>query len=154
MYRQQPTWQHASMQGFDMPQAVPWTELIQGLTAIAAGAGIGYALTASPKAAAGAGIAMLGVLQLPLLLTGNLVRPLIGAAAIAGAYFLAKDELQGFVPNEDDEDDEDDEVDEEDEYEPNDDDDEDDDEEDEGDDGPPKGPSDPAKSSPWMKQAS
>jgi len=141
MYRQQPTWQHASMQGLDMPQAVPWTELIQGLTAIAAGAGIGYALTASPKAAAGAGIAMLGVLQLPLLLTGNLVRPLIGAAAIAGAYFLTKDEMQAFVPNEDDEGNE------EDEYEPNDDDDDDDDE----DDGPPKGPSDPAKSSPWMK---
>lgn len=149
MYRQQPTWQHASLEG--VPEGtVKWTELIQGLTAILAGAGLGYALTASPKAAAGSGIAMLGALQLPLILTGNIVRPLIGAAAIAGAYFLAKDDLEVLALPNGEWDDEDDD------YEQNDhdDDDGDDDDEDEVDSEVPKGPVDPAASSPWMKHTS
>ena len=144
--RQPPTWQHASTQGW-AEEASNWGGLLQGLSAIAGSVAIGYVLTSSIKTAAGAGLGMAGLLQVPLLLQGNFIRPLLGVGAIAGAYFLLRDDLQ-IRPNWDGGDDYESNEDEE-EYEENDEDEG--DEEGDGDEPEPtKGPKEPV-GSPWLK---
>lgn len=115
MYRQQPTWQHASLMGVE-PTAPSLLELaLTGMTAIAASAAIGYAFTGSARASAGSALAMMGVLQIPAIFSGSLLRPAVGVAAIAGAYYLSRDFLNASsTPNWEEDDEEDDEEDEED----------------------------------------
>jgi hypothetical protein len=136
MYRQQPTWQHASLQGVEGAQ-IQVGGLLQGVAAIAGGAILGYGLTGSPKVAAGSALGMIGLLQVPTVIGGHFLRSAVGVAAVVGAYFLMRDELEGFDGV----------------FQPNDgydDEDYDEDEDDEG--AAPEG--DPERSSPWMKDAS
>ena len=58
----------------------------------AAAGAVGYLLTDNWKGGAGAGLAVLGAVQLPYVLKeGGLTRLVIGAAAFAGAYMVLKD---------------------------------------------------------------
>jgi len=142
MYRQPPTWQHASLAGSDVASAASVvSSTLQGIAAIAGGAVLGYGLTQNPKAAIGGGLGMLGLLQIPTIARGEIVRSLVGIVAVVGAYFLLRDELtgfEGFLPNSDEDDDFED----------------DDDEDYEDDDGPDEPSGRPERSSPWMKDAS
>ena len=177
MYRQDPTWQHASLAGTEGMQ-VNLAGLLQGLGAIAVATALGYGLTGNVKVAAGAGLGMAGVLQLPSLLKAEFFRAMIGGLMIGGAYWILRDELHGFDSGgaranfdgdwDDDEfeengegyDNDEDDDDAEGDYEENDEDDEDDDEDDDDDDDDDdeererehEVSSGPSPSSPWMRQ--
>lgn len=167
MYRQMPTWQHASIEGLGQSDALSslWQSLATNLVAIAAGAGIAYYITADPKTAAAGALAMIGAVQLPNMLSGNvMVRALIIAGSWGGAYYLTRDRsgllekmarrnaLERAYANEGDEDDEEDDDEDEDEsvFDEN----EDDDEAEPGNGHggrPSPDPYEPAKSAPWMR---
>lgn len=167
MYRQPPTWQHASLAGEQQGPQINVAALLQGFSAIAVAVALGYGLTGKPIVAAGAGVGMAGALQLPSILQGQFFRAMIGGALMAGAYWLVRDEMPGFSSggaranfdgydeNEgDDEDDDDFEDDEDDDFEPNDDDEDDGDDGDEEDD-EGEGEDDEGEvsaSSPWMRE--
>lgn len=105
--RQEPTWQHASLQGIDVTKEKKWTldaqaveNATKSIAAIAAAAALGYYLTGSTKVGAGAGLGMLGLNHIFTFITGSWFRPVVGIACLAGSYYLLKDSLQ-FSPNED-----------------------------------------------------
>jgi hypothetical protein len=146
MYRQPPTWQHASIEGLGGVTTDVLASFLSNLVVIAAGAGLGYFLTGTPKGAGGGALAIVGASQLPhMFKAGGLVRAVIAAASLGGAYWLLADESglleQRAMRNAGGEWD----------YENNDDDDDEPSREDVGA-KPSDDPSEPAKSAPWMKQ--
>lgn len=91
MYRQPPSWQHASIAGLGDATSDVVTSLLSNLIVIAAGAGLGYFLTGTAKGAGGGALAIVGAVQLPNVFdTGGLTRAAIAAAALGGAYWLLR----------------------------------------------------------------
>jgi len=90
MYRQPPTWQHASTAGFgEITAADVISSFMQNLVVIAAGAGIGYFVLETPRGAGGGALAIIGASQLPWVFKpGGLMRAVIAAAAFGGSYWL------------------------------------------------------------------
>lgn len=148
MYRQPPTWQHASVDGLG---AISTGELLiasvlSQWAAIAAGAAIGYFLTGHAKGAGGGALAVMGVAQIPFVFKeGGLFRAVLALGGLGGAYWLLRDDSefmrQRAMANEEGWD-----------YDENDGEDEDEPESQEGG-RPSSDPKAPAPSSPWLRPA-
>lgn len=97
LYRQPPTWQHATVGGLDGTSTgeVIMASMLQHLAAIAAGAALGYFLTGHAKGAGGGALAVMGAVQLPFIFgTGGLFRAVLAAGGLGGAYWLLKDDSE------------------------------------------------------------
>ena len=96
MYRQPPTWQHASIDGLGGTSTSDLvTSVLSNWAAIAAGAALGYFLTGHAKGAGGGALAVMGVAQLPFIFKeGGLFRAVLAAGGLGGAYFLLRDDSE------------------------------------------------------------
>lgn len=114
MYRQPPSWQHASMAGYGgQGLGLSSTDLVMKSLAssalgIGAAAVVAYVLTGSGRAAAGGAAAVIGASQIPQLTSGDfLTRAALALGGLGAAYWLLHPMMQVWVtPNEDDGDDE------------------------------------------------
>ena len=151
MYRQPPTWQHASMMGLGSSTFEDVVaSLLTSWAAIAGGGLVGYFLTGDARGVGGGALAVMGASQIPQMFkAGGLTRLVIAAGAFAGAYWCLSPHSgwlqQRYARNEDEWS-----------YDEN----EDDEPESSSDDRSEKGavpsddPTEPAKSAPWMKPVS